>query len=126
MVKRSKLILTAASVFSFALQASLLAQSGRNPEPAATTPPIQEKPTPVPAEAGDLEKVKLLLSAGFEGFVKDLNDHGKLGYRLEKSLGYGGVGVRQSFAAVLRLDPGNAFEYDWLSSPNRNLLDLRL
>jgi hypothetical protein len=125
MVKRSKLILIATPVFFFALQAPLLAQSGRTPEPTGT-PLIQEKQTQAPADARDLEKVKLILSDGFEGFVKNLNDNGKLGYRLEKSLAYGGVGARQSFAAVLRLDPGNTYEYDWLSSPNRNLLDLRL
>lgn len=115
----------ATSVFFSAFQASLLAQSGRNPEPAAPAP-IQEKQTPTPADAGDLEKVRLILSDGFEGFVKELNDNGKLGYRLEKSLAYGGAGVRQSYAAVLRPDPGSTYEYDWLSSPNRNLLDLRL
>ena len=127
MTGRSGLILIAASIFLSASQATVAAQSGRNPEPAVT-PPAQEKQTqqaPV-AAAGDLEKVKLILSDGFEGMVKDLNEHGKLGYRLEKSLSYGGAGVRQGFAALLRLDPGNTYEYDWLSSPSKNLLDLRL
>ena len=40
-----------------------------------------------------LEKVKLIASTGIENFVKDLNDNGNLGYRLEKSLSYGGEGA---------------------------------
>jgi hypothetical protein len=65
-------------------------------------------------------------SAGIEGFVKDLNDNGKLGYHLDKSVSYGGEGPTQSYAAVLRLDAGNKYEYDWLSSPDKKLLEGRL
>ena len=72
------------------------------------------------------EKVKLITSTGIESFVKDLNDNGKLGYRLEKSLNYGGEGVTQRFAAVLRLDAPNKYEYDWMSSPDKKLLEGRL
>jgi hypothetical protein len=110
------------------LPAFIFAQSGRVSEPTVTTK-VQEKqetPTPTPTNTANLDKVKLILSNGFENFVKDLNDNGKLGYRLEKSLSYGGEGIKQSYAAVLRLDAGSTYEYDWLSSPNRNLLDLRL
>lgn len=43
-------------------------------------------------------------------FVNDLNDNGSLGYRLEKSLSYGGEGAIQSYAAVMRLDAPNKYE----------------
>lgn len=78
------------------------------------------------AGSQQLEKVKLITSTGIESFVKDLNDNGKLGYRLENSLNYGGEGVTQSFAAVLRLDAPNKYEYDWMSSPDKMLLEERL
>jgi len=73
-----------------------------------------------------LEKVKLIASTGIENFVKDLNDNGNLGYRLEKSLSYGGEGAAQSYAAVMRLDAPNKYEYDWMSSPDKRLLEDRL
>src|ERR1043165_1429379 len=63
-----------------------------------------------------LEKVKLITATGIEDFVKDLNDYGRSGYRLEKSLSYGGEGSTQSYAAVLQLDVSKQFEYDWWSS----------
>jgi hypothetical protein len=72
------------------------------------------------------EKVKLITSTGIEDFVKTLNDNGKLGYRLDKSLNYGGEGPTQSYAAVLRLDSPNKYEYDWLSSPDKRMLEDRL
>ena len=72
------------------------------------------------------EKVKLITSTGIENFVKDLNDNGSLGYRLENSLSYGGEGPTQSYAAVLRLDAPNKYEYDWMSSPDKKLLESRL
>ena len=72
------------------------------------------------------EKVKLITSTDIDTFVKDLNDNGKLGYRLENSLSYGGEGVTQSYAAVLRLDVPNTYEYDWMSSPDKKLLEGRL
>ncbi|HZI20133.1 MAG TPA: hypothetical protein VEY09_16230 [Pyrinomonadaceae bacterium] len=126
MDRRSRLILTAAALFMCASQSAVVARPGRNPAQAAT-PPAQGKQTQAPAAvAGNLEKVKLILSDGFEVFVKDLNENGRLGYRLEKSLSYGGAGMPQGFAAVLRLDPGSTYEYDWLSSPSKNLLDVRL
>lgn len=59
-------------------------------------------------------------------FVNDLNDNGSLGYRLEKSLSYGGEGAIQSYAAVMRLDAPNKYEYDWMSSPDKRLLEERL
>lgn len=78
------------------------------------------------AQSDPLDKVKLITSIGIESFVKDLNENGKLGYRLERSLSYGGEGVTQSYAAVLRLDAPNKYEYDWMSSPDKRLLEGRL
>lgn len=75
---------------------------------------------------GQLEKVKLIISTGIENFVRDLNDHGKLGYRLEKALSYGGEGLTQNYASVLRLDAPNKYDYDWMSSPDQKLLEGRL
>src|ERR1044072_4310594 len=75
---------------------------------------------------GQLEKVKLITATGIEDFVKDLNDYGRSGYRLEKSLSYGGEGSTQSYAAVLYLDAPNKYEYDWLSRPDTKLLEERL
>lgn len=79
-----------------------------------------------PTQSVSLEKVKFITSTGIESFVKDLNDNGTLGYRLEKSLNYGGEGASQTFAAVLRLDAPNKYEYDWMSSPETKHLDARL
>jgi hypothetical protein len=72
------------------------------------------------------EKLKLIFSTGIENFVRDLNDNGKGGYRLENSLSYGGEGPIQSYAALLRLDAPNKYEYDWMSSPDKKLLEGRL
>ena len=78
------------------------------------------------AQSAQAEKVKLIISTGIETFVKDLNDNGKLGYRLENSLSYGGEGPTQNYAAILRLDAPNKYEYDWMSSPDKKLLEGRL
>ena len=80
----------------------------------------------VPQAATKLGSVKLIRANGFDDFVKQLNDQGKNGYKLVKSVSSGEEGASQSFAAVLRLDPGNTYEYDWMSSPNKNLLETRL
>ena len=72
------------------------------------------------------DKLKLIISTGIDNFVRDLNDNGKAGYRLENSLNYGGEGATQSYAAVLRLDAPNKYEYDWMSSPDKRLLEGRL
>lgn len=72
------------------------------------------------------EKVKLITATGIENLVKDLNDNGNRGYRLEKSLNFGGEGATQSYAAILRLDAPNKYEYDWMSSPDKKLLEGRL
>jgi hypothetical protein len=72
------------------------------------------------------EKVKFITATGIENFVKDLNDNGYQGYRLEKSLNFGGEGPTQSYAAIVRLDAPNKYEYDWMSSPDKKLLEGRL
>lgn len=123
MMKRRTFVAAAALLSLFVMHKSANAQSGRAPEPSPTPASRGSQAT---AGAKDLEPVKLILSQGFESFVKDLNEHGRQGYRLEKSLNYGGAGASQSYAAVLRLDAGNTYEYDWMSSPNRSLLDARL
>ena len=92
----------------------------------APAPEKQKAQIQTPAGAEEPEKIKLITSTGIESFVKDLNENGKLGYRLDKSLSYGGEGPVQSYAAVLRLDAGNRYEYDWLSSPDKKLLEGRL
>ena len=79
-----------------------------------------------PVQSASVEQVKLITSTGIENFVKDLNDNGTLGYRLENSLSYGGEGLTQSFAAVMRLDAPNKYEYDWMSSPDKKQLEARL
>lgn len=124
MTQKSRFILVVMWLSIFASPELIVAQAGRDSEPTVTTQEKQEIQTPT--NAANLEKIKLIQSNGFENFIRDLNDSGKLGYRLDKSLSYGGEGVRQSYAAVLRLDPGNTYEYTWISSPNRSLLDLRL
>ena len=78
------------------------------------------------SQSAPSEKLKLITSTGIENFVKDLNENGKLGYRLEKSLSYGGEGLTQGYAGILRLDAPNKYEYDWMSSPDKRLLETRL
>src|SRR5438045_3675101 len=102
-MKRSKSILAGLLLSLFALPAFLFAQSGRAPEPSAPNTTQAQQPAPTTTDTAKLEQVKLILANGFDNFVKELNDNGKLGYRLEKSLSYGGEGVRQSYAAVVRL-----------------------
>jgi hypothetical protein len=79
-----------------------------------------------PTGSAQTEKLKLITSTGIENFIKDLNENGKFGYRLENSLSYGGEGPTQSYAAVVRLDAPNKYEYDWISSPDKKLLEERL
>jgi hypothetical protein len=78
------------------------------------------------AQSEPAEKVKLITSTGIDNFIKDLNDHGKGGYRLDNSLNFAGEGATQSFAAILRLDAPNKYEYDWMSSPDKKFLEARL
>lgn len=91
------------------LQSNASAQAGRKPPRLAPTPaPTQ---TLAPIDTSNFEKVKLLVARGLDNFVRDLNEQGRLGYRVEKSVGYGDTGERRKYAALLRLDPGHRYEY---------------
>jgi hypothetical protein len=101
------LLLLAASLL--VLQSNAVAQSGRRPPRLAPIP----APAPAPEfiDTTNFERVKLLVSSGLDNFVKDLNEQGRLGYRVEKSVGYGNKDEWRKYAAVLRLDPGHKYEY---------------
>src|SRR5712664_618514 len=126
MIRNSTLVLSL-MVSSLAWPSPLFAQTGTGSAPmvasASNEKLVAQTQTP---DASQLEKIKLIISTGIDSFVMDLNDKGKQGYRLEKSLNYGGEGATQSFAAVLSLDTGNKYEYDWMSSPDKKLLEGRL
>jgi hypothetical protein len=117
------IFLVLAGIFSLPLL--ILAQSQSDSE-AITGPGKQEAQTQPPPTPIIPDKVKLISSVGIEAFIQDLNDNGSIGYRLEKSLNYGGEGPTQSYAAVLRLDTSNKYQYDWFSSPSKKLLEGRL
>ncbi|MET0650151.1 MAG: hypothetical protein ABW208_26380 [Pyrinomonadaceae bacterium] len=102
------LILLSASLLFFHPHAR--AQSGRKP----WTPKPLTQPAPTPAGSAHYEEVRVVAALGREEFVKALNEQGRLGYRLEKTVGDGGADPR-SYAAVLRLDPGHT--YDYVSDP---------
>jgi len=73
------------------------------------------------------EKFKFLVSEDLPRFVEEVNKLGKINYRVVKTFNFGGDAARaQSFAAVLELDTENTYEYDWLTSPNKNYLESRL
>jgi hypothetical protein len=119
------LLLLAASLP--ALQPSAAAQSGRNPPGPAPTPAPTPASTPAPTptqvfpDTTNFERVKLLVSRGLDDFVRDLNEQGRLGYRVEKSVGYGEQGGGRKYAAVLRLDPGHWYEYAHDRMPDEEL-----
>lgn len=98
--------------------AIIFPQSGRTPAPLPETKAV--KPL------NDLEKSTFIISNGFDNFLRELNRLGKTGYKIEKSINFGGSGVSQQFAAFLTLDEGNSYQYDWLSSPNKNFVESRL
>src|SRR5262245_42635254 len=127
MKNKKRLMPLVMSVGIFACPIFIPAQSGRSPAPGAT-PENKEAPTPTPAQTGAAatDKIKLVTAYGLETFVQKLNDHGKLGYRLDKSLSFGGEGLTRSYAAVLQLDANNRYEYDWYSTPDKRMLDLLL
>ncbi|HEX8150895.1 MAG TPA: hypothetical protein VF591_27165 [Pyrinomonadaceae bacterium] len=100
------LLLLAASLLSFHPHAH--AQSGRKPPPE-TLPGM--RPAPAPADHTHFDKVKLVVSEGIYNFVEALNEQGRLGYRLEKTVSYGDPNNRRKYAAVLRLDPGHSYDY---------------
>ena len=103
------------------LQSSAAAQSGRKPPRLAPTPAPTPAPKPELIDTTNFEKVKLLVSRGLDDFVRDLNEQGRLGYRVEKSVSYGDTGERRKYAAVLRLDPGHRYEYAYDRLPDDKL-----
>ncbi len=109
----------------------LFAQSGNKNVQASPTPSVNATPEKKVENLPDkknLEKDQFVLSEDFYTFINELNRLGKLGYRVEKAFNYGGdmASNLQRFAAVLRLDAEDAFEYDWLTSPNRRFIESRL
>ena len=85
------------------------AQSGRKPPPPKPVPELQPAPTPI--DYTHFDKVKVVVSEGVYNFVEALNGQGRLGYRLEKTVSYGGPLNYRKYAAVLHLDPGHSYEY---------------
>jgi hypothetical protein len=96
-------------------QPSARAQSGRTPPRPARLPSIQPAPAPAPVDDTRYDKVKVIVARGIQDFVKALNEQGRLGYRLEKTVGYGDTYDDRKYAAVLHLDPGH--RYDYVSDP---------
>ena len=103
------LLLLSASLLFLHTHAS--AQSGRNPRPPRTTPGMQPAPAPTPVDYTRHERVRVVVSRGLENFVKALNEQGRLGYRLERTVGYDGPEEPRRYAGVLHLDPGHRYEY---------------
>ena len=91
------------------LQSHAPAQSGRKPPPPKTVPGMRPAPTPI--DYTHFDKVKVVVSEGVYNFVEALNEQGRLGYRLEKTVSYGDPLNYRKYAAVLRLDPGHSYEY---------------
>src|ERR1044071_5088169 len=104
------LLLLAASLLF--LHARVHAQSGRTPPRPETLPGMQPEPAPTPVDHTRYEKVRVFVSEGLENFVKALNEQGRLGYRLEKTVSYGDLDEGRKYAAVLRLDPGHRYDYE--------------
>ena len=81
-----------------------------------------------PQKASEQTKAvtQFVLTNDLSRYIEELNRLGKLSYRVEKAFNYGGDAANsQKFAAVVRLDEGT-FEYDWLTSPNKNFIEQRL
>jgi hypothetical protein len=91
------------------LQSHALSQSGRKPPPPKTVPGMRPAPTPI--DDTDFDQVKVVVSEGVYNFVEALNEQGRLGYRLEKTVSYGDPLNYRKYAAVLHLDPGHSYEY---------------
>jgi len=92
--------------------------------PTVPTPDKQQSQTQAGAE--QLENIRMISSVNVETFARDLTDKGKLGYRLEKSLNYGGASPTQRYVAVLRIDPGNTYDYTYLIDPDKKKLEAKL
>ncbi len=104
------LLLLSASLLFF--HTHVRAQSGRNPQTREPLPGVQPAPAESPADNTRYEKVRVVTAEGVSNFVKLLNEQGRLGYRLEKTVGYGDPNNYRKYAAVLHLDPGHRYEYE--------------
>lgn len=103
------LILLAAALLL--LQSDAPAQSGRKQPTRSPVPPLSPAPAPTPADGTHYDKVKVVVARGIEEFVKTLNEQGRLGYRLAKTVNYGDPQGPETYAAVLHLDPGHTYDY---------------
>jgi hypothetical protein len=111
---KALLLLSASLLFP---RAHAFAQSGRKPPTPATAPGMRPAPAPTPTDHTRYEKVRVLVSRGLDSFVKDLNEQGRLGYRLEKTVAYDGPEEPRRYAGLLHLDPGHRYEYVSDSAP---------
>ena len=102
---KALLLLSASLLF---LHPQARAQSGRR-SPTPGTRPAPAAATPV--DYAGYEKVRVLVAPGLENFVKALNEQGRLGYRLEKTVAYDGPEEPRRYAGLLHLDPGHRYEY---------------
>ena len=122
MIPGSLKSLLLAAVCVLASQTLAAAQSGRRtPTPLSPLPAPTHEPTHELIDTTNFERFKLVLSRGIDDFVRDLNEQGRLSYRLEKSVSYGDRGEGRKYAAVLRLDPGHTYEYASDRLPNNVL-----
>lgn len=109
---------------------STFAQSGTKGVVTAPTPSVN--PTPpsenkTSAKTEQVEEFQFVLSGNLTRFIEELNNFGKLKYRVAKAFNYGGdSNISQRFGAVLRFDPEAAYQYDWMTSPNRRFIESRL
>ncbi|HQU86217.1 MAG TPA: hypothetical protein PKY59_24020 [Pyrinomonadaceae bacterium] len=116
--------------FSLLMSVSLLtsptftfAQSGKKIEQPAL---VVEAVTPPKTQETNKPATQFVLANDFSRYIEELNKLGKLNYRVEKAFNYGGDAANaQKFAAVVRLDEGT-YEYDWMTSPNKNFIETRL
>ena len=97
-----------------------------SPTPGADSTP-EKKPAISPGNSLP-ENVRFVLTDDFNSYMAELNKFGRLGYRVEKAFNYGGDAAQatQRFAAVLKKDAEDFFEYDWLTSPNKKFIESRL
>lgn len=96
---------------------TIFAQSGRKDTPPSPTPGVnvsEKDAAKTDSSKQNLEPVEFLISGSLNNFVGELNELGKVGYRVSKAFNYGGDAANsQNFAAVLKLENGNTYEYDF-------------
>ncbi len=109
----------------------VFAQSGNKNAQTSPTPSVNSTPENKIENSPDnknLENVQFVLTDDLKSFLAELNKFGKLGYRVGKAFNYGGDSAEygQRFAAVLKKDAEDFFEYDSITSPNRKFIESRL